>query len=634
MSARLKLGVVAAALLALTACGGGGGGGGDSPTPPVAPVANAGKLNGSAATGSALSGATVTLKDANGKTLTTQTNAKGEYSFDTSALAAPFILKVEGGTMVTSGLPNRTVLYSIAIPGEATANITTLTTLIVAQLGKQLPQDAFAAFSGALLKAAKSTDSVVAANSAVLDYLLNTLKLDARSIGNLITAKLDATGANDPYDQMLEKARQVEPNIANQAVALVKALTGTVKIDTANETLGQCIASLDLPADLKTVATDGSDFAVYTWDGQKKVDWSGAQNYKSGWFGGIQKTYFGMNSEPVTVDGRQMLQSMDELIVQEDSTRYTPGALKTQFPFSFKNYTYTSLDRRQPMGWREEQYDQNGKFDNYWLQKTPQTGAAFDQLFELKPGTTARNSYTRKSLGNWYANGAITETQDEEVTFIGREQVQTLLGSFQACKSEYKVKATQLDANGQLTLNATWTETKWHVPKLGYVKRTTGSQENDSTGKVLYYEDSRSYELAGARRQGKRYGAYDLWFGIQTGTTSTTAQAGSQCDYSVNGYTVGFNWLVKPDGDGKSAQYRTWNGSTIAMLPITYPGSTTLNNFKSSSGGDVTLSYSQQLDFNVTTGVLGGSYSRTEQYTGAGSCTGQYNYRIDAARLL
>ncbi|GHD69838.1 hypothetical protein [Jeongeupia chitinilytica] len=635
MSARLKLGAVAAALLALTACGGGGGGSDSSTTAPVTtPVANAGKLSGSAATGSALSGATVTLKDANGKTLTTQTNARGEYSFDTSALAAPFILKVEGGTVVTSGQPNQAVLYSIAIPGETTANLTTLTTLIVAQLGKQLPQDAFAAFSGALLDAAKTRDGIVAANNAVLDYLLNTLKLDARSIGNLITAKLDATGGNDPYDQMLEKARLIEPNIVNQAVALVKALTGTVKIDTANETLGQCIASLDLPADLKTVATNDSDLAVYTWDGQKKVDWSGAQNYKSGWFGGIQKSYFGRNGEQVALDGQQVTQTFDEVVVQEDATMYTPGASKTQFPFSYKNYVYTSLDGRQKLGWREDQYDLNGVATGYWLQKLPLAGggSSFAQTYELKLKSPAANSFTRRSIGNWYSDKPRTEMLDEEIVFAGRETVDTLIGRFQACKSEYKATMTQKDGDGKTTAATVWTETVWHVPKLGAVKRTTTDLENDDKG-TLVYQDVRNYDLAGARRMGQRYGAYDVWFGTQTGTTTTTAQAGSQCDYSVNGYTIGFNWLVKPGSDGKSAQYRVWDGNATAMLPIAYPGVTALNKFRTSAGGDVTLSYSQQLDFNLATGVLGGTYSRTEQYTGA-SCTGQYDYRINAARVL
>ena len=77
-----------AALVFLSACGGGGGG---------ASTSSVVSLTGTAATGAAMPFATVTLKDASGKTLTATSDVDGKFTVtDISTLTAPFMLKAVG----------------------------------------------------------------------------------------------------------------------------------------------------------------------------------------------------------------------------------------------------------------------------------------------------------------------------------------------------------------------------------------------------------------------------------------------------------------------------------------------------------------------------------------------------------
>lgn len=82
-------------------------------------------LSGTAATGGPLAGATVTLKDSAGNTVTTVTSASGSYSLNTTGLSAPFLLQASAPGVVT--------LYGVSADLTTTtiANLTPLTDLIV-----------------------------------------------------------------------------------------------------------------------------------------------------------------------------------------------------------------------------------------------------------------------------------------------------------------------------------------------------------------------------------------------------------------------------------------------------------------------------------------------------------------------
>lgn len=191
--------LISAAVLTLTACGGGGGGttagtgGGTSGGDTTNTVLT---LSGVAATGAALSSATVIAKCATG-TQTGTTTADGSYQLAITGGALPCVLEASDGT---------TTLHSLA-SGEgssATANITPVTELVVAQLSGQDPATFFAdtTAGSAAIGNAVTTAAVSSAAEAVVQTL-TAAGLDTTAIGNPITGALVA-GSGSGYDGVLD----------------------------------------------------------------------------------------------------------------------------------------------------------------------------------------------------------------------------------------------------------------------------------------------------------------------------------------------------------------------------------------------------------------------------------------------
>ncbi len=132
--ARLALSV--SLLGALAACGGGGGSSsassGSSPAT-SSPAVNAQTLSGTVAVGDALVGASITVLDSSGHTVTATSGANGAYSIPLANLTPPLLI-----TAADSSGANST-LYSIVTGANSntavtTANVTTLTTAVTAAL--------------------------------------------------------------------------------------------------------------------------------------------------------------------------------------------------------------------------------------------------------------------------------------------------------------------------------------------------------------------------------------------------------------------------------------------------------------------------------------------------------------------
>jgi hypothetical protein len=631
---------------ALAACGGGSD---PKPAATPAPVAvNAGSLKGSVAIGSALANATVEIKDAKGVVITTTTDAMGGYNIATANLTAPFIIRVTGGTVVTTGMANSAELYSSSVSGESVANVSTLTTLLVAQMSKQLPSEAFAKFTSStdLLATLNDKSKIDLASKALVEYIAKELGIDASAIGNPVTASLDPTASGNAYDALLEKIKQVDPNILNNAINIVKTSGATVTIDPATETLGQCIASLSLPAELQITDTSEPAAAIYEWNGNKSVDWSGQQQFREGWFGGLYQTNLGLAPVEVDFNGEKVLRRFDVTLLDEDVTGWANGAV---FPQKSIFNRYTSLDGKYNKGWQEDTYDKDGKL-TLWHKKFDQVGLS-DQIYNVTAATPLKSTVTRKSLGSWYSpiDVARNESLTHEVVFQGREYVPTLIGQFETCKYKQITKLEQKDITGKVTFKDVVTSTRWEAPKLGAVKIENTETETDESEKVVFYADKRTYDIIAARYNGKRYGSYDVWSGVLIGQTSSAAPEKSACDYPINGVTTGFHWLVNTDG--KAAKLRYWNGTSIAEAALTYPGSTTLANFRSEISNSVDVqqnakqvssTWSQTLNFDPSGGTLTGSYVRNETHlqkeAGAQSystvCTGQYPMSIAAKKLF
>ncbi len=124
MNQTINYSLSAIALVMLAACGGGGGGV-SALTPSTTTV------GGLVAVGAALPNASVLLTDANGDFKTTTANASGEYSFDTTGMLAPFVVKAAGAI----GTQEFNLVSVLASTTEGTSNavqITPLTTAIAA----------------------------------------------------------------------------------------------------------------------------------------------------------------------------------------------------------------------------------------------------------------------------------------------------------------------------------------------------------------------------------------------------------------------------------------------------------------------------------------------------------------------
>ena len=99
-------------------------------------------VNGQAARGSAISGATVTIRDTKGRVVFSTTDAAGLFSgnFQGDQIAPPFIIEVKGGTYTPKGggpIANDLVLHSVSVDGSR-VNVTTLTELVFAALFQSL----------------------------------------------------------------------------------------------------------------------------------------------------------------------------------------------------------------------------------------------------------------------------------------------------------------------------------------------------------------------------------------------------------------------------------------------------------------------------------------------------------------
>ncbi len=112
-----------AVVFALSGCGDGGSGG-SSTEGSVTPLASV-KITGTVATGKAIAGATITLKDSAGRSSNATTATNGTFTLNTTGFTPPFILQATNtGTVGT--------LYSVSADSKVstTINVTQLTDII------------------------------------------------------------------------------------------------------------------------------------------------------------------------------------------------------------------------------------------------------------------------------------------------------------------------------------------------------------------------------------------------------------------------------------------------------------------------------------------------------------------------
>ncbi len=194
-SALLQVATAAALAATLAACGGSD----DDPAAPAPPVAPASiTLGGTAATGAGLGGAAIDVKCQAGMGSTT-TQASGAYT-----------VSITGGTfpcLARATATDGTVLISVAVSGaggSATANITPVTQLVVANLAAGDPAAYFGSFD-ANAAAAVSAVQVQGAVTAVVG-LLKAGGVDFSAVGDLLGGGLvvaSGSASGYAYDQAL-----------------------------------------------------------------------------------------------------------------------------------------------------------------------------------------------------------------------------------------------------------------------------------------------------------------------------------------------------------------------------------------------------------------------------------------------
>ena len=192
---------------ALVACGGGGG---NAP-----PAASNTSIAGVAATGQAMAGATITIKDANGVSATKTADAAGSYTFDVTNLTAPFVITATlqvGDTQLTltSMLAEKPAAGSTGI-----ANVTPLTNAMAALLAPNgNPEELSATGVSKTAVTQAKLDDVAAKIRAAIENILKDAGLDATKFDPVSTVfTANRLGA----DRVLELVR-VE--VTGQGVSL------------------------------------------------------------------------------------------------------------------------------------------------------------------------------------------------------------------------------------------------------------------------------------------------------------------------------------------------------------------------------------------------------------------------------
>ena len=237
----LSLATAMASAGLLAACGGSSGGGAAAPAPaPAAPTTLT--LTGVVAKGAALTGASVTAKCATG-TGSATSSGTGGYTLTITGGALPCVLEA---TASDASL----VLHSVATGSadSATANITTLTELLVAQLSGQNPADYMASLDTSTLAAAVTTTAVNTAQTAVVSTL-TAAGVDASSIGNMVTGTL-AAGTGAGYDGVLDSLQAAITSAGTTLAELTTTVATTAAGSTPSTTPAATPDTNSLPADL------------------------------------------------------------------------------------------------------------------------------------------------------------------------------------------------------------------------------------------------------------------------------------------------------------------------------------------------------------------------------------------------
>lgn len=229
----LAVGLIFSGMLALAGCGSSGGSSTTAtpaPTPTAAPIT----LTGTAAGGAAIPGATVNAICASG-TGTATTGATGNYSLTLTGIA-PCMLQVTDPNNAAN------VYYSAAPAGTTAANITPLTTLVVANALGTNPATAYTGF-GSSTASNITTGTLSAAVTNVSTALVAvgvTIPAGTNPLTATFTAATEATSGS-ALDQQIDTLMS---SLANANVSLSKLITAVAAPNATASAVTSAVSTL------------------------------------------------------------------------------------------------------------------------------------------------------------------------------------------------------------------------------------------------------------------------------------------------------------------------------------------------------------------------------------------------------
>jgi hypothetical protein len=242
----------------LNGCGGGGGGGGGTTTPPVTPTV----LKGVAASGAALSGASILVVDSDTSTTdpaVVTAGSDGSYSIDVTGLKAPLVVQA---TALVEGVSTKTVAVvpSLTASADNRANVTPLTHAIAALIAPG--GNPLALLTPATLAASATTQKVSDASA----LLVNTLVTDS-AIAALLGANFNplttvfaanGSGVDAVLDQLALEVSSTGVAITNLAAPVgsagVQAPITLTPAQTATPSVVQPLPATSAPGTVPTAA--------------------------------------------------------------------------------------------------------------------------------------------------------------------------------------------------------------------------------------------------------------------------------------------------------------------------------------------------------------------------------------------
>ncbi|RDJ98616.1 hypothetical protein [Paraburkholderia lacunae] len=229
-------------VLALSACGGGGN------STSTAGGAAGQTISGVAATGLPLPAATVNATCASGSGTAT-TAADGSYSVTIKGASLPCVL-------TATSSDSKVILHSV-VPGagssssKATAHITPLTELLVAQLSGQDPAQFASAFGPTT---AVSAAALTSAQSALIS-VLKSAGVDPSSIGDFIGGTISA-GSHQGYDAILDT---LQSTITSAGTSLSELSTAVANSTSSTTAAASTLSTILAPANPDCTALKSGD---------------------------------------------------------------------------------------------------------------------------------------------------------------------------------------------------------------------------------------------------------------------------------------------------------------------------------------------------------------------------------------